>query len=142
MFKTVTLSKLNFIFYEKFKKKEKEAGTNFFLLSQWKNLIGRFKKFICIDQSRINKTPPGSLVAHIAGNFLIFYSCSYYSFIIRRNNKKVDSVETWRTIIAHLFSWSDEENCSTLPLLTNDDKMLSLLLSYEYNLTCSLVWMT
>ena len=52
MFKTVTLSKLNFIFYEKFKKQEKEAGTNFFLLSQWKNLIGRFKKFICIDQSR------------------------------------------------------------------------------------------
>ena len=34
MFKTVTLSKLNFIFYEKIKKQEKEAGTNFFLLSQ------------------------------------------------------------------------------------------------------------
>ena len=44
MFKTVTLSKLNFIFYEKFKKQEKEAGTNFYLLSQWKNLIGRFIK--------------------------------------------------------------------------------------------------
>ena len=29
---------------------------------------------------------------------------------IRRNNKKVDSVETGHIVIAHLLPWSDREN--------------------------------
>ena len=32
---------------------------------------------------------------------------------VRRNENKVNSIETGRTVIVHLFPWSDQENCST-----------------------------
>ena len=53
------------------------------------------------------------------------YSCSYYSFMIsrkhlifcwfykRRNKSEVKSIETRRTTITHLFTWSDQESCTT-----------------------------
>ena len=40
---------------------------------------------------------------------------------MRKNNNKVDSVETGRMVIAHLFPWNDQENhmCTIYAFLIN-----------------------
>ena len=74
------------------KKQEKQAGTNFVLLFQYINMIGRFMKRICIQQSSLyiflqcfsfsNNTPPESWVAYITRGFLTWYSCLYHSSMV------------------------------------------------------------
>ena len=62
-------------------------------------------------------------------------------FYIRRNNNKVDSIETGRIVIVHLFLWNDQENCmySTLFQLLMI-KFYRHHLVYKYNFVCSLFW--
>ena len=62
-------------------------------------------------------------------------------FCIRRNNNKVDSIETGRIAIAHLFLWNDQENCmySTLFQLLMI-KCYRHHFIYEYNFIFSLFW--
>ena len=51
-------------------------------------------------------------------------------FYIRRNNNKVDSIETSRIVIAHLLRYGDLEKCIVQhAFLINDDKILSSLLN-------------
>ena len=51
-------------------------------------------------------------------------------FYIRRNNNKVDSIETGRIGIAHYFSRSDLEKCMySMLFLINNGKILSSLLN-------------
>ena len=40
---------------------------------------------------------------------------------MRKNNNKVDSIETGRMVIAHLFPWNDQENhmCAIYAFLIN-----------------------
>ena len=48
---------------------------------------------------------------------------------IRKNNKKADSIETGRIVIALLRPSSDLKSACTPRLLINDDKILSSLLN-------------
>ena len=52
---------------------------------------------------------------------------------LRTNKSKADSIETGRTVIAHLFPWSDQENYITLRFYNYWSFSL-------YNFTCSLIW--
>ena len=68
---------------------------------------------------------------HFAGEirvFLLQYVKSLSKkFYIKRNKSKVNSIETGRTVIVHLFPWSDQENCNHVYLII-DEKVLWLLL--------------
>ena len=58
-------------------------------------------------------------------------------FYIRRNNNKVDTIETGRIVIAYLLPCM----CTTF-FLINDDKILRYYLIYKYNFICLLFWTT
>ena len=89
------LCKIHF-FHEMSKKLEKEAGNNFVLSYQMRNMIGRSWKFIFIDQSRsynfshqekskkVQKILAfySNWVVHITRDFLACYFCSHYSSIV------------------------------------------------------------
>ena len=84
-------------------KKKKLALTSFYYVSReiW---LANLKKLICIDNqdsifhhtrenskmfsitskyfSFFNNKPPANWIAHITRDFLTYYSCSYYSFMI------------------------------------------------------------
>ena len=50
-------------------------------------------------------------------------------FYTRRNNNKVDAIETGCIVIALLLPWSDLEKCMYCAFLINDDNVLSSLLN-------------
>ena len=101
--KVTSCKELDF-FHEKFKKQEKEAGTNFNLLTKSRNMIrqlmktylhrptkilqfltpGRIQKFSITSKyfSFFENMLPASCVAHITRDFLTCYSCSYYSSML------------------------------------------------------------
>ena len=60
---------------------------------------------------------------------------------MRRNNDKVDSIETGRVVNAHLLPWSDQEKCTYITLF----KLLMMkfychYLIYKYYFNCLLFW--
>ena len=64
-------------------------------------------------------------------------------FYIRRNNNKVDFIETGLIAIVDLLSWRNLENVYIHHAFwINDNKILSSLLIYKYNFTFSLYWIT
>ena len=48
-------------------------------------------------------------------------------FCIRRNDKKVNSIEIGRVATAHLLTWSDLEKYKCTFLINDDEILLSLL---------------
>ena len=67
-------------------------------------------------------------------------------FFIRRNNNKVDFIETGLIVIADLLSWRNLENVTPRiwhhAFWINHNKIISSLLIYKYNFTFSLYWTT
>ena len=54
---------------------------------------------------------------------------------MRKNNNKVDSIETGHIVIVDLLPWTDLEKCMYGTLYRH-------YFSYQYNFTCSLFWTT
>ena len=86
----------------------------------------------------------------IVSDYFWCFKCSCFvmsmkarKFYIRRNYKKVDSIETGRMVIAHLFPWSDLEKCmyGTLFQLMMM-KFYRHYLIYECKFICLLFWTT
>ena len=92
------------------KTKKREAGTNFVLLCQSRNMVGQTNKVYLRRSTKIlhfstpariqkcltwfsffNKKPTASWVAHIQRDFLTCYSCSYYSSTFNSRDKKASS---------------------------------------------------
>ena len=74
-----------------------------------------------------------------------FWSKKYYpkKFFIRRNNNKVDSIETGRIVIADFRRWSDLEKCMyTTFLQLMIIKFYQQYLMYKYSFICLLFWTT
>ena len=62
-------------------------------------------------------------------------------FYIRRNNNKVDSIETGRIVVARFFPWSDLEKCMNGKFVWL--MMITVYRHYlicKYNFACSLFW--
>ena len=76
-------------------------------------------------------------VNHLKPRRVEFFQCIFKNILVgsrkfytRRNNNKVDPIETGRIVITHLLLRSDLETCMLHhDFLINDDKILSSLLN-------------
>ena len=54
-----------------------------------------------------------------------------WKIYIRTNTKDINSIETGRIVIAHFFSWSDQENCCTSTFLLPLKKLYRYCFKYK-----------
>ena len=117
LFITITYVKIYFSLISILKsKKKKLALTSFYCLGQ-ETWLDNSRKLICINQSRFynffhvrkfknfstfNNKPPARWVTHITKDFIICYSCSYYSFMIHWTHKDATMVGAERVIYQNL----------------------------------------
>ena len=96
----------------------------------------------CID---LNKNTLKILGAYFSyyENLKIIYKTVPRKFFIRKNNNKVNSIETERIVIANLLPWSGLKKCMYVTLYQlMMIKIYCYYLIYKYNFTCSLFWTT
>ena len=96
---------------------KRPAANIFILILFWSNVVADCSNAVVIP------------VAMFGGFLWSMLFVQQRKLHIRRNKNKVNSVETGRTVIAHLFPWSDQDNYSS-PRFSNysTDKNLQLLI--------------
>ena len=74
LFNVIVIIKTQFFLIKSLKSKEKEAGTNFVLLSQLRNKVEQSKKFIYIDQSTFSHIRENSKMFNITSKYVNFFN--------------------------------------------------------------------